>query len=275
MDFKRKIKQLSAFILTALVFVVCLTGCRNSKKELAEKFSAYLKQTYHKEFVVESVTANEYWYEAICYPADDSTMRFNVECDKRGSISQDYYVGAIVAKEEEEFFLESMGDGLGESIVRCEPLFFLNSFNRELLDCVRNGTLDAQTAYQYHKVYDWMNFTIYLNADACDEDYGKEFDSIEKAVNDMVAKYHDLYGVDLEVDIHGYLLDSVTYQSVKDYYENPSKELELFYILVDAHGFYMEMGNIGETRTAGIIYNRDQYIAYREGIVDYWRYGDD
>jgi len=274
MDFKRKTKQFSVFVLTALVFVVCLTGCRNSKKELAEKFSAYLKRTYQKEFVVESVTINNdsstRAYEAICYPADDPGTRFEVSCNERGIISWDLYPGAIMAREEEKFFSESIGEGLGESIVKCKPFYLNDTWTDypKLWDCIRAGTFDVKTAYSFYPVVDYMTFTIYLNADTCEEDYGKEYDSIGNAVNDMVEKYHDLYGVDLEVCIDIYNLDGVTYQSVKDYYENPSKELELYYILIDARWFEMKMRDDGEG-TCGLDYTRDQYIAKREGKIVY------
>ena len=121
------------------------------------------------EFEIDSITRGVNLYHATCYPKDDPDLRFGCMYGDDGSFGYDYYIGMLIAREEEAFFADSIGDGLGQSMVYCTSVMIISDVDKEsdsadykLCELIKNGSFSIKEAYEIKPVRD-IGFYIFIN----------------------------------------------------------------------------------------------------------------
>ena len=109
-----------------------------------------------------------------------------------------------------------------------------------------------------------MFFYIYIDNQIGDRDYGEEYDIIEDAVEKMVSKYNELYGLDIYIDMDICFLDDKYYQQLVDEYDDVNADLKE--LLNHSTNIRMQMGNPKDYVTKDLWLSREEYICARENM---------
>ncbi len=266
---KNIIKRTYLLLLLTLLFAFGLCGCTDSDSRVIvdEKYiEAELQERYGIEFVCDSVKYSQHMYKAICHPQNDMSVSFECMYGESGSFGYDFYVGMLLAKEEEQFFTECIGNGLGESYIHCTALMMMALNGSELEDStiqicglIKNGEFTTKKAFEISPI-DKVSFYIYVNSDTATNDYGGEYDVLEKAVSQLVEKYQEQYDLDIEVNMRIYYLNAGDYKSVISYYQSLNNDINID----RSSKIVIKLGIPNDHTTEDLWLTREEYIVKRE-----------
>lgn len=265
---RKRIVHVSVLIM----FLLCVCcGCTNEKTVVDEKYiEDELQERYGMEFVCDSLNYSQHMYKAICHPVEDASLQFSCMYGVDGSLGYDFYVGAIIAREESKSFSDYIGEGLGESYVRCANALIIDEgvpgrieSNVAICDLIKENSFTIQKAYEIDPI-DSLFFNIYVNNSICGDDYGKEYDIIEEAVEKMVSKYEKLYGLEIFIDMDVFFLNDQYYQQLVD--GNFEINEDLRELLDHSAKVSLQMGIPKDYVTKDLWLCREEYISARENM---------
>ncbi len=268
----KMLRKRIVLVSVLIMFLLCVCcGCTNEKTVVDEKYiEDELQERYGMEFVCDSLNYSQHMYKAICHPVEDASLQFSCMYGVDGSLGYDFYVGAIIAREESKSFSDYIGEGLGESYVRCANALIIDEgvpgrieSNVAICDLIKENSFTIQKAYEIDPI-DRLFFYIYIDNQIGDRDYGEEYDIIEDAVEKMVSKYNELYGLDIYIDMDICFLDDKYYQQLVDEYDDVNADLKE--LLNHSTIISMQMGKPKDYVTKDLWLSREEYICAREAM---------
>ena len=263
-------KHICYISILAAIMLISLCGCAQSRPVVDEEYiEAELQERYGMEFVCDSLKYSQHMYEAICHPVNDPSLSFDCMYGEDGSLGYDFYVGAIIAKEESACFSDNIGNELGESFSQCAYAIIIDKGvsgytegNLNICELIKNNTFSIQKVYEICPI-DSLFFRIFINERYCNDDYGNEYDVIKNAVDMMVLKYRELYGLDIYIDMDIWFLDDLDYKQLVDGYDDINADFEEIFDRSEL--ISLQMGIQKDFVTKDLWLSREEYISVREG----------
>jgi hypothetical protein len=221
----QRIKKIGLLLTTALLSLN-LTGCRTVQEKILDN----LEEAYGTEFEMASFRRVGAVYEPVCYPVEDPILCFEGVYDENGNILADGFVGAIISKEDTDFFTSVIGSNLGESYIYGINALRIDKDNYEYWPTIRilneksysiKDLYDIQLK-QNSEYYATVTFLIFVNisSESYEADYKKEYEILENATRELMMFYKNSYGLDVSVGLKIFFLDDVYYKQTVDYYSN-------------------------------------------------------
>ncbi len=266
-------KQNYLLMLMMALLVLGLCGCTDSDSRVIvdEKYiEAELQERYGIEFVCDSVKYSQHMYKAMCHPKDDSSLSFSCMYGEDGSFGYDYFVGKIIAKEEETYFSRILNESLDQCFVRGAYAMIIDDGykdftegNTEICELIKEDNFSFEKAYEISPI-NGLSFYIYLNESNIEIGYDDEYDILENVVHEIVSKYHDIYKLDIYVDMVIYYLSAEDYEKVYEYYIMNKGDIND--IQFENYLIQMQMGVPMDNVTQDLWLSKDEYAAKREDI---------
>lgn len=216
---------LSCAFLAALA--ICLTGCKGrvTERQLKNMVEKALEEKYSEEFECSAVLnkSQNGSYPCVCYPKNNSELKFEAAIYSDGHLFWDHYPMSIVARELSQAFDAALGDDLGEH-------FTYAYSNAGVYDAETAGKIsDNEFTLDYflrhnNEVYHYdnlmqVNYRIIVDVSTADNSCEDEWDTILNAL-DSVHKLGLESDIDLYFRLWIYFVPTDVYTQCLGYFES-------------------------------------------------------
>ncbi len=267
---------LCLFIISCLC---CISACSidfgSSQEEKRKNVILNdLENRYGEEFEIESIYRDGDGYKAMCYPANDKELKFSCLYGKDGSLGYDFYVGALLAREETDCFRSSIGDKLGEIYVKGTYVLAISegvpnrtNSNLSICDLIKKGDYSIRDIYDIYPINS-IGFRVFIDksSEVYSDDAESEYDVFAEAVNELVTKYRDDYGLNIFVSLEIYFLNEEDYKVVVEYFKTGKYEDSYKSVINCTKCLIMEMGTPTESVTEKLWLTKTDYVAKKEAF---------
>ena len=269
---KFKIIKLTSILLFFVLSIMCICGCRYTSPIIQRVIVSDLKTRYGLDFNIISIVKDGRVYRAVCSPDEDLTLRFGCMYSDEGEFGYDYYVGALIAREEEQLLKEQIGNEFGDVFVKGSfPIIITEDTyeddDKSLLICdlIKNGEFMIKKAYEIHPISE-LAFYIFVNSSDKNLDSGMEYDILQNAVNNTVSRYYEEYGLSIYIHMYIIFLEDNQYKDLINNFENSNSIDNLESSEIENNSIILEMGIPGENISSNLWLSREEYIEKRRDM---------
>ncbi len=270
----KMLRKRFVFVSVLMMVLLCICcGCTNEKTVVDEKYiEDELQERYGMEFVCDSLNYSQHMYIGTCHSAVDPSISFECMYGENGDFGYDYYIGAIISREEEEFFTSCLNKYIKNVYTKCAYAIIVDDCTPDdsdgdllICDMVKNGTFTIEKVYDIHPI-SRLSFKIFIDDSDEQLSYLDEYKIIENSVDELVRKYKELYELDIYVDMCIYFLNSSDYESVYKYFNCGNENINVD--ALNSNIIQIEMGIPKDYVTEDLWLSSSQYIARRREMVE-------